>query len=81
MPGQLYVLCRKIFLASRGPLLGPILQHEDDIDPLRCLFLFANYEDSCRIIEPRLLALNANTADFIQVWIKYYICTLVILFK
>src|SRR5689334_6969184 len=43
----------RVFLLRRGPLLGPILQHPDDIDYVRYLFLQANFEDSMRIIESK----------------------------
>ncbi len=45
----------RMFLLRRGPLLGIILQHPDDIDYIRCLFLHANFEDSKRIVAPSLL--------------------------
>jgi hypothetical protein len=35
-------------------MLAPILQHADDIDYVRCLFLNSNLEDSLRLISPPL---------------------------
>jgi hypothetical protein len=35
-------------------MLAPILQHADDIDYVRCLFLNSNLEDSLRLINPPL---------------------------
>lgn len=35
-------------------MLAPILQHGDDIDFVRCLFLNSNLEDSLRLINPPL---------------------------
>eukprot|EP00027_Filamoeba_sp_ATCC50430_P003743 CAMPEP_0168553362 /NCGR_PEP_ID=MMETSP0413-20121227/7213_1 /TAXON_ID=136452 /ORGANISM="Filamoeba nolandi, Strain NC-AS-23-1" /LENGTH=589 /DNA_ID=CAMNT_0008584045 /DNA_START=297 /DNA_END=2066 /DNA_ORIENTATION=+ len=52
MPAELVPLPRKLFLLRRGPLLGPLLQHPDDIDYMRCLFLNSPFEDCKRLIEP-----------------------------
>jgi len=45
---------RSLYLLRRGPMLAPILQHADDIDYVRCLFLNSNLEDSLRLINPPL---------------------------
>jgi hypothetical protein len=46
--------------------LGPILQHIDDIDHVRSLFLIADFDDSLRLISPTLLeavvAANSDSA-------------------
>ena len=49
---SLSLLPRYLFLLRRGPLLGPILQHDDDIDSLRCIFLQAPFQASIRLINP-----------------------------
>lgn len=41
-----------LFQLRRGPLLGPILQHADDIDYCRCLFLQAPLNTCMRFIDP-----------------------------
>jgi hypothetical protein len=53
----------RVFLLRRGPLLGPILQHPDDIDYVRCLFIHANFEDSKRIMEPLLLMKSPSLTE------------------
>jgi len=63
LPSQLQNLPRKLFLLRRGPLLGPILQHPDDIDWIRSLFLNASFEDSKRIIEPPLYMVFLRDSD------------------
>jgi hypothetical protein len=45
--------------------LGPILQHLDDIDSIRCLFLQSRFEFCNQLIEPPLLAVTP--AGFVQV--------------
>ncbi|KAL6065862.1 Sec23/Sec24 trunk domain containing protein [Balamuthia mandrillaris] len=62
LPAELAVIPRLMYLLRRGPMLSPILQHPDDIDFLRCLFLNANFEDSLRLIDPPLLL--ADTSVF-----------------
>jgi len=59
---QLKGLPRLLYLLRRGPLMSPILQHPDDIDYIRCLFLNANLEDSIRLIDPPLYLANQNFA-------------------
>eukprot|EP01114_Cavostelium_apophysatum_P002146 TRINITY_DN11871_c0_g1_i2.p1 TRINITY_DN11871_c0_g1~~TRINITY_DN11871_c0_g1_i2.p1 ORF type:complete len:924 (-),score=187.79 TRINITY_DN11871_c0_g1_i2:24-2708(-) len=73
---ELAPLPRKIFLLRRGPMLGPILQHPDDIDFLRSLFLNGNLDDCKRLIEPPLFMVYTDapaeddvddSASFLQV--------------
>jgi len=64
MPGNLVALPLKIFMLRRGPLLGPILQHSDDIDFVRCLFLNVGFEDCKRIIQPQLMMGFLNQEGF-----------------
>lgn len=52
-----------MYLLRRGPLLAPILQHEDDIDYMRCLFLNSDFEDSLRLIDPPLFEAVARPTD------------------
>eukprot|EP00026_Physarum_polycephalum_P002452 Phypoly_transcript_02458.p1 GENE.Phypoly_transcript_02458~~Phypoly_transcript_02458.p1 ORF type:complete len:897 (+),score=111.23 Phypoly_transcript_02458:48-2738(+) len=58
-------LPRKLFSTRRGPLLGPILQHKDDIDQVRCLFLNANFDDSLRMVDPKMYEIQ--TGEWIEV--------------
>lgn len=45
----------RLFSLRRGPALGPILQHADDIDFVRSLFLHSDYSDALRLMCPVLL--------------------------
>lgn len=54
-----------MFLLRRGPLLGPILQHSDDIDYSRCLFLQSSYQVCLRFIDPPFYEIQ--TGNFICV--------------
>lgn len=48
-----------------------MLQHPDDIDYIRCLFLSSNLEDSLRIIEPILLmSLESNSFNELYYQVK-----------
>jgi hypothetical protein len=47
-----------MFSLRRGPLLGPILQHPDDIDYSRCLFLQAPFEVCLRFLRPPFLRIG-----------------------
>eukprot|EP01091_Cochliopodium_minus_P011115 TRINITY_DN3090_c0_g1_i1.p1 TRINITY_DN3090_c0_g1~~TRINITY_DN3090_c0_g1_i1.p1 ORF type:complete len:827 (-),score=184.11 TRINITY_DN3090_c0_g1_i1:19-2499(-) len=51
-------LPKLIYLVKRGPMLGGILQHSDDIDFHCGVFLKSNFEDSMRMIDPALLKIN-----------------------
>ena len=59
-------MIHRLFNARRGPLLGPILQHPDDIDALRTLFLQSGLADCLRLISPTLLSFN-DQGEFEQV--------------
>ena len=50
----------RLFHLRRGPLLGPIMQHPDDINAIRMMFLQSNLVDSMRIIKPVLLSFDYN---------------------
>jgi protein transport protein SEC23 len=58
LPSELNILPLLLFHVRRGPLLGPILQSEDDIDVARHLFLTANRADALRFCIPTLLSWN-----------------------
>jgi hypothetical protein len=62
LPAELNSLPLFLFHVRRGPLLGPILQNEDDIDVCRQLFLNANRTDALRLCTPALLSFNSNGA-------------------
>lgn len=59
-PPELESIPRRLYLLRRGPMISPILQHPDDIDFLRCLFLNSNYPDSLRLVDPPLLLASLN---------------------
>jgi hypothetical protein len=48
-------LPRILFNLRRGPLIGPVLQHTDDIEAMRDLFLRASVPDALRLMSPRIL--------------------------
>lgn len=48
-------------MLRRGPLLGPVLQHPDDVDVVRCLFLYASLSDSLRMITPSLWLVGTDS--------------------
>eukprot|EP01125_Pyxidicula_operculata_P007105 TRINITY_DN2419_c0_g2_i3.p1 TRINITY_DN2419_c0_g2~~TRINITY_DN2419_c0_g2_i3.p1 ORF type:complete len:663 (-),score=157.65 TRINITY_DN2419_c0_g2_i3:134-2122(-) len=69
IPQKISAIPRKLFLLRRGPLLGPILQHPDDIDYIRCIFLYSTYQDAIRLIDPPLLVTQISqegTISFLE---------------
>lgn len=62
LPPALQPLPRLLFLARRGPLLSAVLQHEDDIDALRVLFLQAAYAPALRLLQPELFVAAESAA-------------------
>eukprot|EP01130_Rhizamoeba_saxonica_P003457 TRINITY_DN1463_c0_g1_i2.p1 TRINITY_DN1463_c0_g1~~TRINITY_DN1463_c0_g1_i2.p1 ORF type:complete len:696 (-),score=124.12 TRINITY_DN1463_c0_g1_i2:78-2165(-) len=60
VPDVLKSLPRSLFLLKMGPLLGPILQHPDDIEYTRLLFLNSCFEDSLRLLNPALLVAHVE---------------------
>ncbi len=48
-------------------MLGPILQTKDDIDQFRCLFLNSNFDDSLRMIDPRMFEVQTGTWKEVQI--------------
>ena len=62
LPVTLAPLPRLLFLLRRGPLLSAVLQHEDDIDALRVLFLQAAYGPALRLVQPELYVCSEGAA-------------------
>jgi len=67
---SLMQLPRELFSLRRGPLLGPILQHKDDIDHVRCWFLNANFDDSLRMVDPKMFEIQTGK------WVEVPLSTL-----
>lgn len=58
--GGLSILPLMLYHLRRGPLLGStVFVHEDEIEPLRNLFLKANKDDSLRLMMPRLYSFTS----------------------
>lgn len=57
---HLVELPKMLFHLRRGTLLGPLLQHPDDMDFVRMLFLRANRMDAQRLLLPSLLSFNST---------------------
>lgn len=55
------------FMLRRGPLLGPILQHPDDIVALRQSFLSCSFAAAMGVISPQLYFAAAPPHDFTAV--------------
>ena len=59
LPIHIWCVCpqlpRILFNLRRGPLIGPVLQHTDDIEAMRDLFLRASVPDALRLMSPRIL--------------------------
>eukprot|EP00164_Ancoracysta_twista_P010977 GFYU01016744.1.p1 GENE.GFYU01016744.1~~GFYU01016744.1.p1 ORF type:complete len:355 (-),score=94.46 GFYU01016744.1:247-1245(-) len=60
MPKELELLPRKMYLLRRGPVLGTLLQHVDDIDAMRTYWMTCNFEDSRRLVNPSLLSVQPD---------------------
>eukprot|EP00300_Choanocystis_sp_HF-7_P013186 c18191_g1_i2.p1 GENE.c18191_g1_i2~~c18191_g1_i2.p1 ORF type:complete len:758 (+),score=154.58 c18191_g1_i2:36-2309(+) len=60
---ELSDLMQCLFLLRVGPLLSPILQHPDNIDALRCVFLHASPSAAYRMIRPRVTMFGANNTE------------------
>ncbi|KAJ4826866.1 hypothetical protein Tsubulata_043796 [Turnera subulata] len=54
-PKELCLLPELLFLLRRGPLLGSIVGHEDELSVLCNLFLNASFDLSLRMVAPRCL--------------------------
>eukprot|EP01094_Clydonella_sp_ATCC50884_P010615 TRINITY_DN2034_c0_g2_i1.p1 TRINITY_DN2034_c0_g2~~TRINITY_DN2034_c0_g2_i1.p1 ORF type:complete len:888 (+),score=157.62 TRINITY_DN2034_c0_g2_i1:125-2665(+) len=65
LPRSLSMIPYMMYLLRRGSLLGPILQHQDDIDPVRCLFLQRDLFTCHRLIRPILYL--ATESSFVEV--------------
>ena len=66
-PKSLSMLALWGFMLRRGPLLGPILQHADDISALRQAFISANISDAMALMDPMLYFAAEAVADFRRV--------------
>jgi len=62
---SLHDVPRMLFMLRRGPLLGPILQHSDDIDYCRCLFLQAALPVCLRLMDPPFYQIENGDASVI----------------
>jgi hypothetical protein len=58
VPDELSVIPITLFHLLRGPCLGPILQHSDDIYCIQQLFLNSSFQTCLRITQPRLYCLK-----------------------
>jgi hypothetical protein len=57
-PHELNKIPRHIFHLLRGPCLGPVLQHADDISCIRTLFLESDFFTCRNLMSPPLLCLS-----------------------
>lgn len=60
---EMMLVLRRMFSLRRGPLLGPLFQHIDDIFYARKMFLEGNLEESFRLLEPTLLMISATEQE------------------
>eukprot|EP00741_Cyanophora_paradoxa_P003500 tig00000711_g3398.t1 len=56
LPAPLEGLPRRLFLLREGPLLGPVLQHEDEVAAARHAFHLAPFRHALLLVAPRLLS-------------------------
>jgi hypothetical protein len=63
LPAALSLLPRLFFMLRRGPLLSAVLQHEDDIDALRSLFLHAGHNAALRLLQPDLFVCSEEEQE------------------
>jgi len=61
LPPNLVQLPKKVFLLRRGPMLGLLLQHPDDIDFVRCLFLASDLDDAKLLMQPTIHIIQPDT--------------------
>ena len=59
-PSELQQLPRTLFHLRQGPLLGNLLQHDDDVACLRYLFLRFSLSESMRLMAPTLTMVTRN---------------------
>lgn len=64
------------FMLRRGPLLGPILQHPDDIVALRQAFLSCSFAVAMGLISPQLYFATAPPHDFTPVGLAHILKTI-----
>jgi Sec23/Sec24 trunk domain/Sec23/Sec24 beta-sandwich domain len=60
LPPVLATLPRILYTSRYGPLLGEVLQNEDDIDCIRALFLQFNVTDCIRMMYPTLVSFSSR---------------------
>lgn len=60
-----------MFLLRRGPLLGPILQHSDDIDYCRCLFLQSSFNVCLRLIDPPFFEIQTGSIISVCIFFSF----------
>eukprot|EP01104_Vermistella_antarctica_P003382 TRINITY_DN13567_c0_g1_i1.p1 TRINITY_DN13567_c0_g1~~TRINITY_DN13567_c0_g1_i1.p1 ORF type:complete len:335 (+),score=85.03 TRINITY_DN13567_c0_g1_i1:84-1007(+) len=60
LPAPFSKLVQRLYLLRQGPMIGPILQHEDAIEYARSLFLQSSYDVSILLLEPLLYQVNAD---------------------
>lgn len=63
LPSSVVTLPRWLYLLRRGPLLSAVLQHEDDIEALRVLFLHASLPTALRLLQPELYVCAQDLAS------------------
>ena len=59
-PGCLEAIPKQLFNLLRGPCIGSIIQHEDDIECVRDMYLKASFEDCIRLTSPQLMCLSRH---------------------
>eukprot|EP01103_Thecamoeba_quadrilineata_P013831 TRINITY_DN3958_c0_g1_i2.p1 TRINITY_DN3958_c0_g1~~TRINITY_DN3958_c0_g1_i2.p1 ORF type:complete len:178 (+),score=32.56 TRINITY_DN3958_c0_g1_i2:747-1280(+) len=69
LPLSLAQLPYDLLRTREGPLLGPIIQNEDDIEAIRCQFLTTSYEEGHRFMSPILynVTLSEDQPTYIPV--------------
>lgn len=63
MPTQLAILPKLVFQACTGPLLGQLLNDDDDYAFMRALFLTAGVDDAIRILNPPFFSVSLDPAN------------------
>ena len=71
LQGQCRNLLLILFLLRRGPLLGPILQHPDDIDFSRNFFIHFPFSDSFRFLVPTFFKIQSNNVIPVRIFASF----------
>jgi hypothetical protein len=66
LPAPLLPLPRLLFSLRQSALLSDVLQHDDDIDALRCLYIDAPFDAALRMQSPELLMLDSAQPELFQ---------------